>query len=1852
MKSFSLKSLVLVVLILLGKNTYACNIAPAFTYSTTHTCGLPYIVKVKNTSTGSYKNKATFWWKINNILVDSTKGLDSTTLLLKKVGSNSIKLFVKDSSGCIDSSSAASITVTSNAKSVIDQSGNGTYNPFWINCIQYIADPDTFSVKIESSDTLKKLKIFWGDGSMDTTGADFAPGKVKTHLYNQLGVFTFKVVTKNGTCIDTVYGTAYNQRQPTAGIVGPPSGSNRGCVPFVLRIVNASYNISDNTTFDIDWGNGDKETKSAASFADTIYHKYVKGVCNAILQIKAKNACGSSLATWNPVDVSDKDKALWTVTTTCDPTKNFIFQNATDDKYCLLPDLKEYFWNFGDGTTVGWTTSKADQYHKYAKEGDYVITLIAKNGCGKDTFKSLLRVYHQPKAGFVYNINRGCKPLNVNVKDTSKGRGYTRTWTITDKNGSTKYTDSLLSYSFNNAGVYTIKLIVANKCGADSVIKTFRVNDKPTAKFAKIASTCIPQTVNFTNTSTSYFVNPSYAWDFGDGTKSTTANPASKVYTTAGNYTVRLIVSDTCGLDTFSQTFTAYGLPKAKLSGDTAGCTFDSLLFNNQSINSNQYNWTFGDNTSVSDTVKGVYKHVYTTAGLFNVRLIAGTGAGCKDTTYHTVRIKPGAKAQFTINQNYACTPATFKFLNTSIYGKDFRWYANNKLISTAINLTDSILYNDTTIVRLKLIATSASSCQGDSMEKVYFTPKNPKAIISNKDSGCGILKVIFKNVSTNAYTNTWKLGNGSTSTSVNPTAYYASAKKRDTTYTIKLNVTNWTGCKDSTSVIVKVFPGPTAAFVSNKVNGCGPLGVSFTNQSTTNNSNNKNTLQYKWIFNNGGTSTTTNPSATFNASKTKDTFYTISLKTTTANGCYDSISKSIQVYPQPFVNFVADKTSGCQLLKVNFNNQSNPRDTGSIAIMSFKWNAGNGQIGSTKNFSASFKAAVSRDTIYKTKLVGYSEHGCKDSSTINITVHPDPKAQFNLNVVKGCTPLNVKTLNNSVAYDGGALTHSWKFGNSLISFAGDDSLVYYNYKNKDTTYKVWYETTSQYGCKDTATSLVTVHPKPIAAFTMSTKKGCAPLQVNLTDASVNPNSYFWGIGAQMSGAGATKTIVLPGIKIFDTTYYINHAVTSSYGCLSDTVYQQALVLGRPDADFDLAKDSLCSKEYVNFINNTLGGFKYTWKFGDNTTSSSINPRHKFYINPLNYRDTIYRVTLEVLSSAGCKDTTKQDVYIVNKPKDLMVLDKTVGCTDLTIKMSQSSKAYKTDYWEFGDNTGEAYTDVVTHTYTNVSNITYSPKVTLRRSRFNCYDTAKTILLVYPRPTADLKASRNNPCDIGYYQFVNKSKNFSQNEWTFNDGSVYAASSFSKVLPSSEVVDTFYSVQLIVKNNYGCADTADMTIKVKPKMKIRFSKNQVEACEKGVVDFKNESVNGVRYFWKFGDGGLSTEINPSYVYNQFGSYSIILFGYDKDGCVDSTSGNDVFNVIERPHADFDYLMRKPMLPNAIVGFVGKPMITSTNVNNLKYEWDFGDGSVNNASNFVKDPDHTYVSAGNVEVRFTVYNKQCSDFIVKPIFIQNAKPIVKFSADKFEGCAPLNVKFINTSTHATSYRWIFGDGSADSEEENPVHKFEFAGTWDVTLIATGVGGSTTVTYPGMITVNPTPKADFTVDQRFMSLPNANFFINNKTNNSIAQKWTLTDSVGNVLNTSNMRNPHFTLNVSGRFGVTLIATNGYNCSDTLFKPSYLTTMLPGYCYVPTAFTPNNNGRNDGFKPSLVSVKNGNYTFSIFTRWGQKVFETNDINEEWDGIFNGQLCEQENYVWKVTGQFENNDEFTFRGMVVLLR
>ncbi|MES2617808.1 MAG: PKD domain-containing protein [Bacteroidota bacterium] len=1845
-----LKFIYFLVFILAIQTTSACSVSPVFTYSVTHTCGLPNVVKVINTTTGTAANQFTYWWKVNNVTIDSVKGKDSAILLAQRTGANYIKLFVRDSSGCIDSSSAVTVTVTSNAKTIVDQSGNYSLSPSWTNCILYISDPDTFSIRFSSLDTLKQLKIFWGDGNSDLTGTDVNPNTVKQHQYNSLGIFTVKIVTNNNGCTDTVYGTVNNQRQPTAGIVGPPSGSNRGCVPHALRIVNNSYNISNSTTFEIDWGVGPLQTLPASAYQDTLYHLYKQGVCGASIKITARNVCGNSVATWNPIDISDKDKAKWQVTTTCDPTKSYVFQNTSIDNYCLLPDIKEYFWDFGDGSTYGWTASKADQSHQYKKEGDYIVTLIVKNGCGSDTFKNKIKVIYTPKVGYKFTSNNGCKPLTVSVTDTSKGMNYTRLWSIVE-NGTTKtYSDSILSYTFTLPGKHSITLAVTNSCGTSSLVRTFTVTDKPDAKFDSIQNTCVPAQANFTNQSSSYFANPVYKWDFGDGTTSNLKSPAAKVYTTAGNYTIQLVVLDSCGTDTFRQVFTAYGLPKAGINSDTVTCTFDSLAFTNLSNNANKFQWNFGDGqTLLLGTTKTV-KHAYTNTGSFTITLIAGSGAGCSDTTERIVLVKSGAKADFSIDRSYACAPALFKFTNQSIYAKDYFWYANNQLVSRAATLNDTTLANDSSVVNVKLVVTSNSSCRGDSITKIFFTPKNPQAIIGNRDSGCGPLQVVFVNQSVRHISSLWTLGNGTVSIQTQPAATYAAALQNDTMYVPKLVVSNWAGCKDSTVSVVKVFPQPKAQFSADKTDGCGPLIVAFTNQSKASKNTN---LQYNWLFDDGSASTSVSPSHTFYASQTKDTFYKVALRVVSTNGCKDSVNHTIQLYPQPSIRFTADKTSGCALLGVNFQNNSTPNDTGDIDIMRFIWLSGNGETSATKHFNATYSDALQKDTVYEAVLIGITEHGCRDSSPIAITVHPRPDARFALSALSGCAPLSVLASNKSLSFDGGPLSYNWNFGNGVISSNADDSTVFTNTTNADKPYTVTLKATSQYGCSDTAVQSITVHPKPVTAFNLSATKACAPMLLKVTDASVNGVDHYWGTSEILTKGSATENMVLPGLKLFDSLYAIHHVVVSAKGCVGDTVVKQVMVMGRPQATFAFGKDSLCGKENVILYNNSLGGYRYIWSFGDGTNSVQANPTHKYAFNSTAGRDTTFFVILQVASASGCRDTIAEAIYLVGQPKETIALDKKFGCTDLAVTMSHSSQRFKTLYWDLGDNTRVYDSTSLTHVYVNTyDNMTFQPKIALYRQRFNCKDTTTASVMVYPKPLAEFKAQRNDPCDAGVYQFINKSKNNQTNEWTIDNNVYYSIAGFNKILQAAKDKDTFYNVQLVIKNSYGCLDSVSEIVRVKPKISISFEQKTTIACEKGTVAFTNTSVNSVRSFWTFGDGGMSNEMNPEYIYNRFGYYKIMLFGYDKDGCVDSSDGSAFFNVLEKPKADFSYLPVAPKLPNALVNFTAQPTISSANVNALRYEWDFGDNTFPTTNKDQKDPSHLYTQAGSKDVTLRVWNASCMDAITKPIYIEDPKPVVNFTPDTLSGCAPLTVNFRNQTTNVITYRWVFGDGQPDSYEKEPTHIFEYPGVWDVTLIATGSGGTTTRTYKYLITVFEKPFVDFTTDNRFMRLPNAVFNLQNNSTNTVRNNWAVYDSIGQLMFASTQFDMSFATNNSGRFSVRLIGESQDGCIDTASKINYLTTLGQSFVFTPTAFTPNENGKNDGFMPSLYNVKPERYTFSIYNRWGEKVFETTDITASWDGTFNGQPCEQETYIWALSGFYENSDPFSFRGTVTLLR
>ena len=99
--------------------------------------------------------------------------------------------------------------------------------------------------------------------------------------------------------------------------------------------------------------------------------------------------------------------------------------------------------------------------------------------------------------------------------------------------------------------------------------------------------------------------------------------------------------------------------------------------------------------------------------------------------------------------------------------------------------------------------------------------------------------------------------------------------------------------------------------------------------------------------------------------------------------------------------------------------------------------------------------------------------------------------------------------------------------------------------------------------------------------------------------------------------------------------------------------------------------------------------------------------------------------------------------------------------------------------------------------------------------------------------------------------------------------------------------------------------------------------------------------------------------------------------------------------------------------------------------------------------------------------------------------------------------------------------------------------------------------------------------------------------------------------------------------GLYTLMQVVQNNYGCTDTAYDQVFI---YPGFMFwLPNAFSPNNDGLNDVFMPKLFGVYN--YDFMIFDRWGEKIFETEDLLTGWNGFYKDKLCEQGVYVYKIS-------------------
>ncbi|MES2138056.1 MAG: PKD domain-containing protein [Bacteroidota bacterium] len=280
---------------------------------------------------------------------------------------------------------------------------------------------------------------------------------------------------------------------------------------------------------------------------------------------------------------------------------------------------------------------------------------------------------------------------------------------------------------------------------------------------------------------------------------------------------------------------------------------------------------------------------------------------------------------------------------------------------------------------------------------------------------------------------------------------------------------------------------------------------------------------------------------------------------------------------------------------------------------------------------------------------------------------------------------------------------------------------------------------------------------------------------------------------------------------------------------------------------------------------------------------------------------------------------------------------------------------------------------------------------------------------------------------------------------------------------------------------------------------------------------------------------------------------------------------------------------------------------------------------------------------------------CQDSVTLPITVRSS-PVVDFQPDS-AGCSPLCISFQDLSTIATGINqqwfWDFGDGTL-SNLTNPFHCFEnntiysqITNTVKLTVTSND-GCSTTLVKNDYITVNPIPVADFNYSPRPATILSPLISFQNESLGASIWQWDF--SIGLQDSTSTLQHPYYTYNDTGQFEVTLIVNNNYGCTDTIQK-----TILIGLdwvIYIPNAFTPNGDEINDFFPAKAYGIID--FEMFIFDRWGNLIYQTDDIKKTWDGKANhgNELAQSDVYVYTVKITDFKKIKHKYRGVVTLVR
>ena len=724
-----------------------------------------------------------------------------------------------------------------------------------------------------------------------------------------------------------------------------------------------------------------------------------------------------------------------------------------------------------------------------------------------------------------------------------------------------------------------------------------------------------------------------------------------------------------------------------------------------------------------------------------------------------------------------------------------------------------------------------------------------------------------------------------------------------------------------------------------------------------------------------------------------------------------------------------------------------------------------------------------------------------------------------------------------------------------------------------------------------TSTATVTVTPAPVAAIAAGGPLIFCQGGTVALNATVGANyTYQWFLNGTAIAGQSTNSFTAAATGSYTVTITIN-------GCSATSAATVVTVNPYPTATITPAGPTIFCQGGSVLLDAPIGaGNSYEWQLNGIVIPGQTGA---------SYTASASGLYVVVVTANGCASTSTETSVTVNVfPGALLTVSgPTTFCAGGSVVISAPSVPGLTYQWQ---SSGIAISGETNSTYIADASGSYAVEITLN----GCLSTSlATVVVVNSFPVATITSSGPTTFCQGASVILSANSGVGLSyQWDLNGTPIAGATTVSQTVS----IAGDYSVTV---SQNGCSTTENQLVVVNSLPTVTVN-NPTICPNESVVITANPMPIGGTFVWS-----LSAQTTNPIITTAAATTPFTVEYTAPNGC--AVIGNGILTVttvfngtvqVNNPSicmGDIAVLSANPSIPGGT------------------YLWSPGGQTTPTIS----------VSPTINSTYSVVYSLNgCSAFSVNGTVTVNTPPVVSFSADNLIGCSPLNVTFTSTGPAASSYSWNMGNGTQiNGATVNTT--FTTAGCFDITLSATENGCTGTQTLVNYICVNPVPEASFSTNIPTFTENTQDIYFSNNTIGGQTFSW----DFGDGTSPSAEEEPQHTFsNTLEGYTITLIAYAGA-CLDeySMFIP-YREELL---FFVPNTFTPDDDFYNPTFQPVFTSGFDPyDYTLSIYNRWGELIFVSQNASVGWNGTFgvtDAKICQEGTYTWKIEFKLLETDE-----------